>query len=165
MLADAKALLETGQSSNDTSQPEPLDCFWNLIPDDSAIGKRLIRLANYPVYAGRFHARTVSESVVRIGIRETSALIRKASELQTQEIIKANVLKALDFLETLTVIFPDRTSTTDGMLSLLKELNSAVTSTLTIPAETVGLTEKTVETGQDKESNAAGISTRRSSRN
>lgn len=127
-VADAKALLEAGRLADDTSQSAPVNCFRNLIPDDSAIGERLIRLANSPVYGGRYPARTVAEAVIRIGVRETKSLILKASSTTTQGISKGNVLKALELLEMLAALFPDRTSTPDGTLSLLEELNAAAQS-------------------------------------
>jgi len=124
-LQDVKTLLETSRLADDTSQTDQADCFRNLIPDNSTIGERLIRVANSPAYGGRFPARTVAEAVVRIGLRETKSLIRKASSTATQGISTGNVLKALELLELLTALFPDRTSTPDGTLSLLVELNGA----------------------------------------
>ena len=127
-LADAKAMLETNRSTDDSRQAEPVDCFRNLIPDDSATGARLIRLANSPVYGARYPARTVAEAVVRIGIHETKTLIEKASSETTKGIATGNVIKALELLEVLAALFPDRTSTPDGTLSLLEELNAAAQS-------------------------------------
>lgn len=149
-LAHAKALLETERLADDTSRPAPVNCFRKLIPNDSEIGQRLIRLANSLSYGGRFPTRTVTEAVVRIGIRKTSSLIRKASSTTTHEISKRNVLKALDLLENLTILFPDRTSTPDGTLSLLEELNAAAQSTRSAAAITVRAGQDDTVAGSDQ---------------
>lgn len=133
-LTNAKTLMETAKPADDPSQPNPAGCFRNLIPDESAIGKRLIRVANSPAYGGRYPARTVAEAVVRIGVRETNTLMKKVSSTSTREVSQGNVIKALDFLEILAALFPDRTSTPDGTLSLLEELNTAVHSDRSVAA-------------------------------
>lgn len=155
-LADAQALSETSRPADDTSQPDPVKCFRNLIPDDSAIGERLIRLANSPVYGGRYRARTAAEAVVRIGVRETRSLIRKASSKTTRGISEGNVLKALDLLETLAALFPDRTSTPDGTLSLLRELNAAAQSTRSTTAVAAGAGQEEKAAASEQKCNEAG---------
>ena len=155
-LTHAKAMLETDRLADDTSNPAPVNCFRKLIPKDTEMGQRLIRLANSLSYGGRYPTRTVAEAVVRIGIRKTSSLIRKASSTTAQEISKHNVLKAPDLLENLTILFPDRTSTPDGTLSLLKELNAAAQSTHSASAIAVRPGQEETATGSEQECNETG---------
>ena len=79
MLTDAQALTEAAVAAEQPQGAEALNCFGDLIPDSSDIGQRLIRLANSPTYAGRYPARTVTEAIIRIGVRETQTLIHKAA--------------------------------------------------------------------------------------
>jgi hypothetical protein len=70
----------------------------------------------------------VTEAIVRIGFRETRALIQKASSASCRGLSTAGILNALDMMETLAALFPDRTSTPEGTLTLLEELNTAAES-------------------------------------
>jgi len=124
-LADAQALMEADCRAAEPEESPPTDCLRYLIPEDSALGKRIIRLANSAIYASRYSVHGVTEAVVRIGIRETRSLIRKAASTDLACVGGGRVAKALDLLESLTLLFPDRTSTYEGTLSLLVDLNSA----------------------------------------
>jgi len=99
-----------------------------LIPADSVIGLKLIKVANSPAYPARFPARNITEAIIRIGIRETKALVRKAASPSPKNETSPRTIRALELLETITLLFPDRTATWDGTLALLADLNSAVES-------------------------------------
>lgn len=123
-LADAKTLSQCGRLVDGGGRAVTVDGFRNLIPANSAIGERLLRLANSAAHGGRSPVRTVAEAVVRIGVGETKSLIQKASSAAARGVNTGSVLKALELLEILVLLFPDRTSTSDGTLSLLDELNT-----------------------------------------
>ena len=82
--------------------------------------------------------------------------LEKERDTVLQEISKHNVLKALDLLENLTILFPDRTSTPDGTLSLLKELNAAAQSTHSASAIAVRPGQEETATGSEQECNETG---------
>lgn len=125
-LEDTRVVLGAGHQLADDSHPtESLDCLKHMIPNDSTLGRRLIRLANSSAYGSRYPARTVIEAVVRIGIRETRALIQRAASSTRVGQETSRILNTLDLLETLTAVFPGRTATPEGLLSLLGELNAA----------------------------------------
>ena len=123
-LQDAK-IITTAERGADRNELIEAGSFRELIPDTSLLGERLIRLANTPEYAGNRPVRHVAEAIVRIGTREIRALIRKASSPTVQGISVSRVNKALDLLDTLRTLFPDRMSTAEGTISLLEELNVA----------------------------------------
>jgi CheY-like chemotaxis protein len=127
-VADARSLLEAGRATEECGPDDSLDCLGNLIPNDSALGRRLIRLASSSTFGSRPVARSVTEAIVRIGFRETRALIQKASSASCRGLSTAGILNALDMMETLAALFPDRTSTPEGTLTLLEELNTAAES-------------------------------------
>lgn len=124
-LGDAQRLLEADELTQEAHQTGEADCLRNLITADSQIGRKLIKVANSPAYPGRYRARNVTEAIVRIGIRETKELVRKAATAPPDRQSSSRTLKALELLESLALLFPDRTATSEGMLALLNDLNRA----------------------------------------
>lgn len=122
-LQDGQGLLKADDIAQDAGQMDATDCLRNLIAPDSAIGQKLIRVANSTAYPARYPARNVSEAIVRIGIRETKELVCKSTAASTCGQDSARLLKALERIESLALLFPDRTATREGMLALLNELN------------------------------------------
>lgn len=135
----AKNMIDSEELNASTSKVETIECLQNLIKDDSPIGQQLIRVANSPQYAGITKTTTVREAVVRIGMREAKALIRKASPRTLAGTNSAWTIRALDLLETISKLFPERASTEEGLLSLLDEL-SANSRKESQPAEPAGST-------------------------
>jgi hypothetical protein len=124
-LGDARRLLETDGLTQAAHQIGDTDCLRHLISADSPIGRKLMKVANSPAYPARYRARNTTEAIVRIGIRETKELVRKAAAASPDRQNSSRTLKALELLESLALLFPDRTATNDGMLALLNDLNSA----------------------------------------
>ncbi len=107
------------------SQAEDTGRFRHLVSAKSPIGRKLIKIANSPAYPAEVAVRNVTEAIVRIGIRETKDLLRKAVVNPQDRERSSRTLKALELLETLALVFPDRTATNVGMLALLEDLKSA----------------------------------------
>ncbi len=124
-LDDAQHLLDANGMAQEADQINTTDCLRNLITADSLIGQKLIRVANSPAYPARCPARNITEAIVRIGIRETKQLIRKAKSAAQDRQSSSRTLKALELLDNLALLFPDRTATSEGMLALLNDLNRA----------------------------------------
>ncbi len=124
-LGDARRLLEVDDTAQVADQIETTDCLRNLITADSLIGQKLIKVANSPAYSARYPVRNVTEAIVRVGIRETKELIRKAATDPPDRQSSSRTLKALELLESLALLFPDRTATSEGMLALLNDLDRA----------------------------------------
>ena len=117
MNADALRLTQ------EAGQADTTDCLRNLITADNPVGQRLIKVANSPAFLARHPVRDVTEAIVRIGIRETRELVRRAITGAPDSHTSLRTLKALELLESLVLLFPDRTATKEGMLALLEELN------------------------------------------
>ncbi len=120
----ARQMIESNDREKAVSKIETIECLQNLIRDDSSIGQQLIRVANSPKYMGIRRIETVREAIVRIGMREAKALIKKASPRMLKGTNSAWTIRALDLLETITRLFPERASTEEGLLSLLDDLAS-----------------------------------------
>lgn len=130
VLGDALHLVEenckaqdTPDAAGDVDPSLDTDCLRGLINPDSPVGRKLMKVANSPAFPGRYPARNITEAIVRIGLRETAELIRKAEATQTDRQDSRRTLKALELLENLALLFPDRTATSEGMLALLSDLN------------------------------------------
>ncbi len=121
----AKQVLEDKERDQVAAKIETVECLQNLIKNESPIGQQLIQVANSPRYAGITRITTVREAVVRIGLREAKMLIKKASPRVLAGANSAWTIRALDLLETITKLFPERASTEQGLLSLLDEFGSA----------------------------------------
>ena len=130
-LGDSRRLIEVEnlarEAPNLTQEAREIgdDVLRRLISADSPIGQKLMKVANSPAYPARYPARNITEAIVRIGIRQTKELIRKAATAPQTRQSSSRTLKALDLLESLALLFPDRTATSEGMLALLADLNRA----------------------------------------
>ncbi|MBN1514607.1 MAG: response regulator [Phycisphaerae bacterium] len=123
-----RQLVQNTRLADNADGVATVDAIQDLISGETALGERLIRVANSPTYAGRHRVRTVVQAVVRLGIVETRRLIRKASDRMLQGVDSDRTLKSLDLLESITRLFPERAATEEGLLGLLEELGRAPTS-------------------------------------
>lgn len=123
-----KELVQNSRLADNADGVETVEAIHDLISGETALGERLIRVANSPAYAGRNRVRTVLQAVVRLGIVETRRLIRKASDRMLQGVDSDRTLKSLDLLESITRLFPERAATEEGLLGLLEELGRAPVS-------------------------------------
>jgi len=117
-----KELVQHARLADHTDGVGTVEAIHDLISGETALGERLIRVANSPTYAGRHRVRTVLQAVVRLGVVETQRLIRKASDRMLQGVDSDRTLKSLDLLESITRLFPERAATEEGLLGLLEEL-------------------------------------------
>ena len=131
LLEDARRLVEVEDLAEEATDLDREahaigdDVLRHLISSEGPIGRKLMKVANSPAYPARYPARNITEAIVRIGIRETKELIRKAATAPQARQSTSRTVKALDLLEGLVLLFPDRTATSEGMLALLEDLNRA----------------------------------------
>ncbi len=122
---DAQKVIEAGGLDEVIHTPETVDCLRHLIAADSPIGQRLITLANSPIYGGSCRVGTIPAAMIRIGTKETRKLIQKASSAMRGGLSSSRAPEALQLLETIARLFPDRVSAPEDMLALLRELGAA----------------------------------------
>lgn len=124
-LDEALETIEAGTLVELLDDPDILDSLHDLIDEESAIGQRLMRVANSPAYGSAAKVKTVAQALVRLGTIKTSELIRKASDSMRGKLDSVHVNRLLRLLEVVTRAFPERTGTPADTQALLRQLSAA----------------------------------------
>jgi hypothetical protein len=103
------------------AEPETVERLRVLIADDSALGTRLLRVANSPMYGGRTRVESVSAALVRIGAAKACELLQKASPITRQGLRLEQAVDLLQLLEIVNRVFPDQAGP-DRLFALVREL-------------------------------------------
>jgi CheY-like chemotaxis protein len=120
-LHELREKVESRRLLGAVQDPETLAHLQTMAASDSDIGRRLIRVANSPFYAGRQPARTVSQAIVRIGAESARDLLRKASKASRQGLSLEQAVQVIALLEIITGVLPEEAGPRE-MLALLGQL-------------------------------------------
>jgi CheY-like chemotaxis protein len=140
-LDEALETIEAGKLVELLDAPDILDALHDLIDEESVLGRRLIRVANSPMYGSVTRVENVPQALVRLGTTKTSELLQKASVEMRGRLQSIHVERLLRLLEIVTNVFPERTRSPAETQQLLRELSRAAASRSTANVEDAPVTE------------------------
>lgn len=121
-LLAARERIESRRLVGALDDPDTMAYLRALVASDSDVGRRLIRVANSPFYAGRQPARSVAQALVRIGTQMAGELLRKASRSTRHGLTLEQTLRVLELLEIVTSVVPEHAAGPDELDALLEQL-------------------------------------------